>query len=491
MEVPSSVLGLAVIFASLIYKFVVFPSFVSPLAKLPTAHPSCAFSSRWFERQLAQMRELKTLYATHEKLGPIVRLGPHQVSVVSEEGIKQIYGAGLDKGVWYRQIFYNYGVQNLVCTLDHKTHSVVRRMIAGLYTKSYLQRSPDMDQLSRRIVFGRFLPKLKDYGQQRQDVDVMKFFEWTGVDFITGYIFGTATSTDFLQDKASRDRYFGEWEKARGSLGPKEKPITEDLYMNMSRAVISSPKDGKTSNGTQPLVISKMYDEMSSRAKEWNMSESEVMARCASEMVDHVIATQETNTITWTYMLYRLSLHPELQHELRSELRTLQPNVVLDNKTLPSPAEIDSLLLLNAIVSETLRLHAANPARMQRVVPTAGLDLHGYYIPAGTTISTNAYCLHRNEEVFPDPFEWVPQRWVSTSGDNAEKGYGIGTDAMRKWFWAFGSGPRMCIGQNFAIQGELGNLTSSNAILILGSYQACRRSNLYSIHNKHRRRRGH
>ena len=491
MEVQLSVLGLAVLW--LIYKFVVFPSFLSPLAKLPAAHASCAFSSRWFERQRAQMKELKTLYAVHQRHGPIVRLGPDQVSVVSEEGIKQVYVAGLDKGVWYQQTFYNYGVQNLVCTLDHRTHSRVRRLIAGLYTKSYLQRSPDMDKLSKRIIFDRFLPKLQDRVQQRQEVDVMKLFEWTGVDFITGYIFGTANSTDFLQDKASRDRYFGEWDKARGSPDLKEKPITESLYMNMCRAAISSPKDSETRNGTQPLVASKMYDEMSYKAKEWNMSEIEVTTRCASEMVDHVIATQETNTITWTYILYRLSQHPDLQQKLRSELRTLQPIVMLSatNKTLPSPADIDSLPLLNAVVYETLRLHAANPARMPRVVPAAGLDLHGYYVPAGTTISTNAYCLHRNEEAFPEPFEWIPQRWLPTNDDNAGKGHEIGTDVMRKWFWAFGSGPRMCIGQNFATQGKLQSFAFSNAVLMHGSYQARRRSNLHSIHNKHCRRRGH
>lgn len=465
MAVPLSVLGLSILSLYLVYKYIIFPSFVSPLAKLPTAHPLCVFTSKWFDRQCALRRELKTLYATHEKYGPIIRLGPDQVSVVSEEGIKQIYVAGFDKGIWYQQTFYNYGVQNLVCTLDHKTHSQVRRMIAGLYTKSYLQRSSDLDKLSRRIIFDRFLPKLKDYGQQRQDVDVMKMFEWTGVDFITGYIFGTGIGTDFLQDHASRDRYFTEWDKARGSPDLEDKPITEALYMSMCRAAVSSRNSNEISSGTKPLVISKMYDEMSSKAKEWNMSESEIMTRCASEMVDHVIATQETNTVTWTYILYRMSLHPQLQYKLRSELRTLQPVVMWENstnKTLPYAADIDSLALLNAIVYETLRLHAANPARMQRVVPAAGLDLHGYHIPAGTTISTNAYCLHRNEEVFPEPFQWVPERWIVTNGGKAEKGHGIGTDAMRKWLWAFGSGPRMCIGQHFAIQGDFADLSLSS-----------------------------
>ncbi|KYG43809.1 hypothetical protein M433DRAFT_542149 [Acidomyces richmondensis BFW] len=422
-----------------VYKYIVFPSIISPLAKLPTAHPLCAFTSRWFARQCTLMRELKTLYGAHRKYGPIVRIGPEEVSVVSQEGIQKIYVAGLDKDPWYQKTFSIYGVQNLVCTLDHHTHSQVRRTIAGLYTKSYLQRSSDMEILSRRIIFDRFLPKLREFHSHEQNVNVMKLFQWTGVDFITSYIFGTGIGTDFLQDRASREYYFAEWDREKLSSGATYKPITERFFLNMCKAAISSHIGNKTGVETQPLVISKMYKEMLLRAKEWNMSENDVLTRCASEMVDHVIATQETNTITWTYILYRLSLHPDLQLRLESGKEL----------SLPRAADIDKLSLLNAVVFETLRLHTANPARMRRVVPSGGLNLHGHHIPQGTTVSTNAYCLHRNEAVFPNPSQWIPERWMMTDRKRFDS---VNIDTMWKWFWAFGSGPRMCIGQNFAVQ---------------------------------------
>lgn len=452
MDIPVSVFAVAALLAWLIYSYVIYPSLVSSLARLPAAHPSSAFSPIWFQRQRSRKRELKTLYAAHERHGPIVRLGPSEVSVVSQDGLKHVYMAGLDKTAWYQQTFYNYGAQNLVSTLDHQTHSAVRRMVAPLYTKSYLQRSPDMDQLSKRLVSHKLLPLLEDYGRESQKVNVVKLFEWTGVDFISAYIWGTANSTDFLEDKASRERYFGEWDKARGSPDLQDKPITDSLYMEMSRAAIALSEEEETCGGTRPVVMSKMYEEMSSKSKEWQMSETEIVTRCVSEMVDHVIATQETNTITWTYILYRLSQHPELQDELRHELSTLGPCLNSDSEILPSPTDIDSLPLLNATVLETLRLHAANPARLQRTVPVGGLNLHGYYIPSGTTISTNAYCLHRNPEVFPEPFEWKPQRWLSSKGTGTNNGQGVGSDAMRKWFFAFGGGTRICIGQHFAMQ---------------------------------------
>ncbi|KAK5695566.1 hypothetical protein LTR17_024583 [Elasticomyces elasticus] len=270
-------------------------------------------------------------------------------------------------------------------------------------------------------------------------MDVVKLFECVGVDFISGYVFGAAIGTDFLNDHSSRDRYFDEWERLRETPGPTEKPITESLFMDMCKAAVASGDDS---------VAAKMHQALSSKSPQWNLSEEEVITRCASEMVDHIIATQETNTVTLTYILYRLSQHPELQEQLRNELRTSNSSIPnTEGQTLPNPANLDALPLLHAIITETL--HAANPARMRRVSPLAGLDLHRVFIPPATILSTNAYCLHRNPDVFPRPFDWLPERWMASADGKTDAS---GTPTMRRWFWAFGSGSRGCVGQNFALQ---------------------------------------
>lgn len=275
-----------------------------------------------------------------------------------------------------------------------------------------------------------------------------------GVDFISGFIFGSATGTDFLDDEVSREKYFEEWNMLRRSPQCKEKPVTEDLFMRKCKVALASPP----AKGTRPLVIERMHAELSFKNREIGVSDNELLVQCASEMLDHVIATQETQTITWTYILYRLSLQPQLQDELRSELKTLQPafGSNVSEQSLPNSSEIDKLPLLNAIVYETLRLHAANPARMRRVVPSSGVTLHEHFIPPGTVVSTNAYCLHRNPKIFPEPFDWKPERWLPAAE---------GLEAKHKWFWAFGSGPRGCIGRHFALQGKklLVSLTNGDA----------------------------
>jgi cytochrome P450 len=55
-----------------------------------------------------------------------------------------------------------------------------------------------------------------------------------------------------------------------------------------------------------------------------------------------------------------------------------------------------------------------------------------------------AYCLHRNEEIFPQRKRWLPERWL----DSTEKEL----FAMNKLFWGFGSGSRQCLGRNVAME---------------------------------------
>jgi cytochrome P450 len=47
--------------------------------------------------------------------------------------------------------------------------------------------------------------------------------------------------------------------------------------------------------------------------------------------------------------------------------------------------------------------------------------------------------------VFPDFETWKPERWLEADKEQKEE--------MKKWFWAFGSGARMCLGVYFATQG--------------------------------------
>ena len=90
-----------------IYRYVIYPAFFSPLSKIPNANITASISPLWIQWIRFKGTENRTLYAKHEKLGQIVRLGPSELSVnCVDGGIRKIYG--FEKTDWYN-LFPNYG----------------------------------------------------------------------------------------------------------------------------------------------------------------------------------------------------------------------------------------------------------------------------------------------------------------------------------------------------------------------------------------------
>lgn len=77
------VLGAVILYAFslLLYHFIIVPVFVSPLSKIPAAHPTSSLSPAWILWTRWRGRENATVLAAHERLGPLVRLGPNEISV--------------------------------------------------------------------------------------------------------------------------------------------------------------------------------------------------------------------------------------------------------------------------------------------------------------------------------------------------------------------------------------------------------------------------
>jgi cytochrome P450 len=175
----------------------------------------------------------------------------------------------------------------------------------------------------------------------------------------------------------------------------------------------------------------------------------------ASEMIDQLAAGHETSAITLTYLSWELSRDISLQDALGAELLTLSPNLLLSpsntGRSIPNSKDLDSLPILHAVVMETLRLYAAIPGGQPRMTPYPSCTLGSYNIPGGVRVGAQAHSVHRNPNIYPDPEKFDYTRWMDD-----RNGY---TEDQKKerdrWFWAFSSGGRMCIGSNFAMHGTL------------------------------------
>jgi cytochrome P450 len=68
-------------------------------------------------------------------------------------------------------------------------------------------------------------------------------------------------------------------------------------------------------------------------------------------------------------------------------------------------------------------------------------EIGGYHVPAGTTVFMMSYVLHRDARWFEDPHTFWPERWQNDFADTLP----------RHAYMPFGGGPRICIGNNFAM----------------------------------------
>lgn len=90
-------IGVCVLLLGLVYKFILIPAFISPLAKIPKAHPTASISSVWIWWKRRTGTETRSIFALHRQLGPIVRLGPSEISVNSLDGLRTVYSGGFEK----------------------------------------------------------------------------------------------------------------------------------------------------------------------------------------------------------------------------------------------------------------------------------------------------------------------------------------------------------------------------------------------------------
>jgi cytochrome P450 len=111
----------------------------------------------------------------------------------------------------------------------------------------------------------------------------------------------------------------------------------------------------------------------------------------------------DTTSISLTYLVYAVLSRPELQHQVEAEVHDLSDGF--------RDSDVERLELLNAVVNETLRLFGAAAGGLPRVVPEQGLQIGSIFLPSGTVVSTQTYTMHRLEELFPRPLEYVRENY--------------------------------------------------------------------------------
>lgn len=469
-----------------IWKCIVYPLFLSPLAVVPAASPIARFSTLWIEWQRLRGKDFQSISAAFAAKGPYVLVSPRELALNDIDAVNCVWGAGsadFDKHPSY-EYWATQGSLNTFTSVLGPEHRRRHKRIRGVHSRAFIGTSPHIQEIMRNLMINRVFPVLDNIAASPDGaVNILPIAQSMTLDCTSAFAFGIPLSLDFVVNAKARKEWFDLFAIAfptdQALFWLREHPCLTKYLGMLGVPLVSkdiAPARRKFEAWALPKVdgaeeVLKMRDkgqaieaghlpvlydavrtdlansQMEAEKDGFTMTEAR-RQELASECFDHIAFTAEAFGTVLTYMVYELSHHPEVQSELREELRSItNPLLDADSPTnIPDSQSLERLPLLGAVVKECLRLRNTSPNADPRVTPAHITCRIGSLenVPPGTRICSFGWCLHRNPNVFADPLTWNPKRWLEGGCDDAA--------AAKKWFFAFGAGSRKCIGQHLAVE---------------------------------------
>ncbi|KAG8161577.1 hypothetical protein KVR01_008564 [Diaporthe batatas] len=423
--------------------------FLHPLALFPG--PRLAAVSRWYEgyydvvldgQYTSKIGELHRIY------GPIIRISPHELHVNDPKFFDTIYcmDGRWDKYSWAYDAF---GARNsTIFGSGHDNHKSRRRAIATFFSKPNIaSRQPvlrrNLDKLCQRI--SGLTGSTFNLGAA-----ISAFTRDSANELIVGRQYNELDSDDFgvgLSIASQGAGPFWRITKHVHWFGPTIRGMPIDWAMKMAddntkaflgclmqseqhtretlAAAAASPPSDKSAGETMIHAI--VYSDLPPAEKTFDRVLEEVMTVTG--------AAFETTASALRLILFHVYTNEEILRRLRIEITSLSENSydAIDLKKL------EQLPYLTAVLTEGMRLSPAISSRAARV-SDKDLFYDKWRIPAGTPVGMTTLLLHTDEELYPDPMCFNPDRWlVSAAGE-----------ATASLYAPFGRGTRICVGMHLA-----------------------------------------
>ncbi len=149
------------------------------------------------------------------------------------------------------------------------------------------------------------------------------------------------------------------------------------------------------------------------------------------EAITMFAAGHETSATGLSWLLWELSKQPAITSRIREE------SEIFDN--VPTFEQLMRMPYTRQVVEEGLRLYP--PAWTMTREAVINSEIEGYHIPKGTSVFLSVFELHRNPHLWKNPSVFDPENFSPENIRNRPKFN----------YLPFGAGPRICIGQQFAM----------------------------------------
>ncbi|KIX07472.1 uncharacterized protein Z518_02125 [Rhinocladiella mackenziei CBS 650.93] len=432
--------------------------FLHPLKKVP-GPPLARVSRLWSRIGNFQGRKSQRIHDAHVKYGPVVRVGPNELSFSDPGAVRDIYTSDVfvKEETFYRakRIFRE---NHLFSFRDPEAHKQRRKLLSrGFSQAAMLDFEPIISNKIQEM-----LDQWAVYSKQGP-VNVFPWAHWLGFDIVYNLMFDEDPGSIKAGQPHEVMPYLRAWRPTfiykefmpqleqwgpyvPGHVGSYFRDV--QAWKRYAVGIIQQCRRRGTNTPFLRSVLGGEKDAFLGRT----LTDSELAEECMGGM----FGGSGTTANTLVYVLWACLRKPEVVAKLRTELKEAFP----DTHTVPKYRACSSLPYLQAVISETLRRYPTIIATLPRTAKEDTMVL-GMKIPKGTIVGTQNYTIHRYEPAFPNPEKFQPERWLGKEGEQ-----------LRKEAWTpFSVGPRKCIGINLA-QMELSKVVAAFFLRFDGSTDA-------------------
>lgn len=333
-----------------------------------------------------------------------MRYAPGHVDISDIDAVREIHKSkgGYRKSDWYLSLAPP-GVFTLMNITEPRMHTRWRRLLGGPFQDNYLQKLEPVVSEKMAAALDKMAEELKERGC----IDVLKWWIYMALDIITELSYGASVN---ILEEEQENRYIMDYLEGLGPVHavrttlPIVMEVASRLRLPMfnkllnagpraavwARDTIKAYKDLLASDNPKLTLFTPLFNK-----GDKGFTDLQITHLAGS----NITAGSHTTATVMTYTVWAICKHPEVRDRLAKEVAQL-PQGFCNN-------DVRNLPYLNCVIKESVRLYAAVPSVLPRTVPDGGEEFMGYYIPAGTTVSTQCYSLHRMKEYFPDPLRYV------------------------------------------------------------------------------------
>ena len=377
--------------------------------------------------------------------GPIIRISPTELHINDPDYYDSLYS---QKGRWEKNPFYVNSFGNLTSgfgTVDHDLHRLRRAAINPFFSK---QKVAALQPVIQRLV-DKLCKKLEKIRGTDEVVSMECALDAFTMDVITEY--SLDTSFGYL-DQPGWSSDFRELERAFGELGYLQKlfpPLLDimdslpdrlilwmdprmklllDFFRNckaIATKMLTETDDTKYMEKEHPTVFYEIiHSELPPTEKKPDRLKDEAAAILGAGAV--------TTAWTLTVAIYHLTVHPQKLERLRGEISSVMPDPSQPAKL----QQLERLPYLTSVIMESLRLSNGVSTRLARAAPDRSIYFGDWEIPKGTPVGMTSTLIHQNPDIFQQPLEFIPERWL----DPHER------QRLERYLVPFSKGSRSCAG---------------------------------------------